>query len=231
MRPARRAAAERRFVLGVAGLALAGLPVHDHSIGPLEAATFRVVNGLPGRLSPPLWAVMQAGNALAPHFAALASASTGRRRLALRLALSGAASWLLAKLVKRVYRRPRPARLVHDARVRGPEPSGLGYVSGHAAIAVGLAVALGDELPRPAATAVAPVVVGLCRVYVGAHLPLDVVGGAALGLAVDAIVDRLLPAVPPRQVKVDARHSAQADANHLAAPALRARRELAPEHP
>jgi membrane-associated phospholipid phosphatase len=28
-------------------------------------------------------------------------------------------------------------------------------------------------------------VVGLSRIYVGAHLPLDVAGGAALGLLVD----------------------------------------------
>jgi membrane-associated phospholipid phosphatase len=28
--------------------------------------------------------------------------------------------------------------------------------------------------------------VGLARIYVGAHLPLDVAGGAALGLAIDA---------------------------------------------
>ncbi|MDQ4069415.1 MAG: hypothetical protein M3203_08095 [Actinomycetota bacterium] len=32
----------------------------------------------------------------------------------------------------------------------------------------------------------AVLVVGLGRIYVGAHLPLDVVGGAALGLVVES---------------------------------------------
>jgi glycosyltransferase 2 family protein len=37
----------------------------------------------------------------------------------------------------------------------------------------------------------------LTRMYVGAHLPLDMVGGAALGVAVGALV-RLLLGVPVR---------------------------------
>jgi membrane-associated phospholipid phosphatase len=35
--------------------------------------------------------------------------------------------------------------------------------------------------------------VGLTRVYVGAHLPLDIAGGAALGLAVEALVSLAKP--------------------------------------
>ena len=35
--------------------------------------------------------------------------------------------------------------------------------------------------------------VALMRVYVGAHLPLDIVGGAALGLAVEAGLEMLAP--------------------------------------
>lgn len=74
----------------------------------------------------------------------------------------------------------------------------MGYVSGHAGIATGIAVAVLPELRAPARTAVALAapVVGLCRLYVGAHLPLDVVGGAALGLALDAAVNCLLPDRP-----------------------------------
>jgi glycosyltransferase 2 family protein len=40
-------------------------------------------------------------------------------------------------------------------------------------------------------------VVFFTRMYVGAHLPLDMVGGAALGVAVGALV-RLLLGVPAR---------------------------------
>jgi membrane-associated phospholipid phosphatase len=38
--------------------------------------------------------------------------------------------------------------------------------------------------------------VGLTRVYVGAHLPLDVAGGAALGLAVEAAAELAAPGGP-----------------------------------
>jgi hypothetical protein len=73
-------------------------------------------------------------------------------------------------------------------RVSPGEAAGLGYLSGHAGVAVALGAAV---LPRlgpsgRAVTLAAVPVVGLTRIYVGAHLPLDVAGGAALALAIDA---------------------------------------------
>src|SRR5262249_56658082 len=97
--------------------------------------------GLPDGLFVPAWPVMQAGTVgAAPVSAAVAWASR-RPRLALRLLLGGAGSWALAKAIKEIYRRPRPSALVDGARCRGPEQSGLGYVSGHAAVATALGVA------------------------------------------------------------------------------------------
>lgn len=184
-----------QFAVGISGLVLSGVAVHDHGIGPIETAVFRAVNQLPDRLYRPGWLVMQGGNVAAAPVAGFVALCAGRPRLAARLTLTGVITWTLAKLIKRSYRRPRPARLMKDVRCRGKEASGLGYVSGHAGIAAGIGVAVIPELRGPARVvpAIAVPIVGLCRIYVGAHLPLDVVGGAALGVAVDAAVSRLLP--------------------------------------
>lgn len=109
------------------------------------------------------------------------------------LALAGAGVYALAKVVKHFVERGRPSGLLDDVVVRGAEPHGLGFVSGHIAVVTALAVVAWPWLPRWGrwVVAVAVAVVFLTRMYVGAHLPLDMVGGAALGLAV-GVTARLL---------------------------------------
>jgi undecaprenyl-diphosphatase len=186
----RDALADPRARLGVGLatlLATAGV-VHRDRVGGCEAGTFRAVNGLPDALYPPAWIVMQLGSFGAVPASAAAAWRAGDGELAARLLLGGTGAWALAKLVKQAVRRPRPVTLLPGSRCRGREAAGLGYLSGHAAVAVALGVA---ALPRlgPAARALtltAMPLVGLTRLYVGAHLPLDIAGGAALGLAAEA---------------------------------------------
>jgi glycosyltransferase 2 family protein len=182
--------ARARLLLGVVGIAATASVVRRDRVGPREARAFRAVNALPDELRGPLWVGMQAGALGAVPVAAGAARLAGRERLPGRLLVTGTAAWLLAKAVKPCAGRPRPLALIPDARCRGPEATGLGYVSGHAAVVVALVSAALPHLGRRG-RAVAlglPAVVGLSRLYVGAHLPLDVAGGAALGLAVDAAV-------------------------------------------
>jgi len=181
----------RRLTLALTVFGLSALAIHSDRAGAVEADLFRSVNRLPDRLAGPVWLIMQGGQLGAAPVVAAIAARTGRPILARRMLVSGASTWALAKLVKQSVRRPRPATLVPETRRRGREQPGLGFVSGHAAVAASLCAAALPELsPKArlaAITAAATVAAG--RLYVGAHLPLDVAGGAALGVAVEAAVE------------------------------------------
>jgi membrane-associated phospholipid phosphatase len=177
----------RRALVALSVLGGTILPLHRDRIGRREQRAFRLVNGLPDALFPPAWTVMQLGALGAAPATAGAALLARNRPLAGRLATGGTVAWALAKVVKHVVRRGRPTVLLGSVRCRGQEASGLGYLSGHAAVATALAAAASPHLGargRRAALALASLV-GLSRIYVGAHLPLDVAGGAALGLLVD----------------------------------------------
>jgi membrane-associated phospholipid phosphatase len=177
-----------RLAVGAAAVWVTALSARRNRVGSCEAKAFRAVNGLPDSLYIPAWVIMQLGTLGAAPTAAGAALLAHDRELAGRLLAGGTGTWALSKLVKQMVRRPRPAALVSGTRTRGRDASGLGYLSGHAAVVVALGVAAFPRLSpsgRTVAAAVVPIV-GLSRIYVGAHLPLDVAGGAALGLAVDA---------------------------------------------
>ena len=179
-----------RLGLGTAAVLVTALSARRNRVGHCEAEAFRAVNGLPDSLYVPAWVIMQLGTLGAAPAAAGAALLAHDRKLAGRLLAAGTGTWALSKLVKQMVRRPRPAALVSGTRTRGRDASGLGYLSGHAGVAVALGTAAFPRLSRSgrAVVAAAVPVVGLSRIYVGAHLPLDIAGGAALGLAVDAAV-------------------------------------------
>jgi membrane-associated phospholipid phosphatase len=185
--------------LGAAVLLLSALPIHAHSISAVEADAFRLLNDLPSVPFAIVWVPMQLGNFLIVPAAVLVALAFRRWRLAAGLAVAGLGVYALAKVVKHFVLRGRPGTLLDHVTVRGAEPHGLGFVSGHIGVVTALALVAWPWLPRwgrwAAAAAVAAVF--LARMYVGAHLPLDMVGGAALGLAVGAGVRLLLGTPAP----------------------------------
>jgi membrane-associated phospholipid phosphatase len=177
-----------RLGAGTAVILVTAVAARRHRVSPVEVTAFRAVNGLPDSIHLPAWATMQLGNLGAAPVAAGIAWLAGERQLAGRLLGAGTGTWALSKVVKQMVRRPRPASLLPGIHRRGPDAAGLGYLSGHAGVAVALAAAALPHLGPAgrALTLIAIPAVGLTRVYVGAHLPLDILGGAALGLAVDA---------------------------------------------
>jgi membrane-associated phospholipid phosphatase len=184
---------------GAVVLLLCALPVRADRVDTFEADAVLLVNDLPSVPFPIVWVPMQLGNLLVVPAAILAALAFRRWRLAAGLALAGAGVYVLAKVVKRFVERGRPSDVLDEVVVRGAAPHGLGFVSGHIAVVTALALVAWPWLPRwgrwAAGAAVAAVF--FTRMYVGAHLPLDMVGGAALGVAVGALV-RLLLGVPAR---------------------------------
>jgi membrane-associated phospholipid phosphatase len=190
-----------RLVAGLAVLVLSAIPVEADRVSSLEVDVFRPVNDLPGAIYPVVYPFMQLGNVLVVPIVAIAALIARRTRLAVALFVGGAAAWVLPKIVKRLVERGRPDELLSDVHIHGAAPAGLGFVSGHIAIAVALAVVaapfLGPRL-RWVAFGLAAVV-GLARIYVGAHLPLDMIGGAGLGLAVGSAVRLAFGVEPARR--------------------------------
>jgi membrane-associated phospholipid phosphatase len=187
-----------RLVIGVTILLATAMFVrHDH-VGVVETDAFRLVNDfpLPTWFYPVVWTLMQFGN-IASVPAVVATAGIARRwRMALDFAVAGATIYLLAKVVKSLFERGRPQTLLDSVHILGEPARGLGYVSGHSAVAIALATVAAPYLGRRARRWVWAAAVSVCvfRVYVGAHLPLDVIGGIALGWAAGAAAHLILGA-------------------------------------
>lgn len=179
-----------RFGLGSALFLGSFVEAKGGRLPAYEERFFRGVNEASDRLRLPVRAIMQAGTfATVPAVAAVALL-TGRRRLAASLLASGTVAWLGAKAAKPLAGRPRPDAVLDDVRVREGITGDLGWVSGHMAVVTTLASVGGEAVPRrarPVLLAIAAIT-GAGRMYVGAHLPYDVVGGAGLGMMISALV-------------------------------------------
>ena len=179
-----------RVLLGFAIFGIGFLIAQRGELPVFERDLFRIINDLPQIVFPIVWVVMQLGNVVAVPVVAGVAALTGRFRMARDMLVAGGAAYVAAGLVKNVVGRERPAGFPVDAVLLDGNVSGIGFISGHTAVAAALAAAAVPYLSRRGRrwAWVIAWTVGLARIYVGAHLPLDVLGGAAVGWAVGSLV-------------------------------------------
>lgn len=178
------------FIGGAAVLAASWVVVAAQDAVPrAEVRVFELLNGLPDVLWPLVWLPMQAGSFLGSlAIVVMAAVVTRDWRVVLAAVIASQTAFWMAKVVKATVSRGRPAAFLSDIHLR-ERAGGFGYVSGHTAVAFALASALAPSMPRRFRPAIwaAAVLVGFGRIYAGAHLPLDVVGGAGIGVLIGTL--------------------------------------------
>lgn len=156
----------------------------------LDAWVFMVFNvrgPRPAWLDRVMLGVTQLGSGYTAVAVALVVFVTGERLLSHGLVLGTLTLWLVVELVKFAAHRSRPHIRVAQARIVGGQNSGRSFPSGHTSQVFFIATLLAQYY-HPALWVVlllyaAALLVGITRMYVGAHYPRDVLAGAVLGSA------------------------------------------------
>ena len=129
----------------------------------------------------------QIGNGLTSLVLALILFFSNQRFLAYKLLLGTLTLWLVVELVKFGVRRSRPFVRLTQTRIVGFRARGRSFPSGHTSQAFFMATLMIQHFHVSAWAGVllyaVALLVGITRMYVGAHYPRDVLAGAILGSA------------------------------------------------
>jgi membrane-associated phospholipid phosphatase len=134
-----------------------------------------------------MFVITQLGSGMAALAIALVLFFTNNRRLAYELILGSVLLWLVVLLIKILIHRSRPSFQLTEARIVGYKQVGQSFPSGHTSQAFFLAVLLTQHFHLSMWITLlvfaAALMVGVTRMYVGAHYPRDVLAGIVLGSA------------------------------------------------
>jgi membrane-associated phospholipid phosphatase len=196
-RPARIPRARTAWLMAGLGAALFGVSALLLKTAALswDASLFRILNQVPAAaasvLTPLSRLFLPAG--IIVVVVLILVYVVARNRSVLPVAAAAAAAglaWALAHVAKAIADRPRPYEVMADAVLRQQPAHGTSFPSSHTAVTLAVAIALVPFVARPVAAAGIgyAVLTGWSRVYLGVHYPLDILGGAGIGMTTGGVI-------------------------------------------
>ena len=172
----------QQALLAVLLLVGSALFARGTSLSGFESDMFYTIYHLPDWLYPPFYIVTQLGSIYVLGVLLLAYFAKEHYHIVIRLLMTGTLAYLLAGFIKGLWGRVRPHELLPDI-ITLDYFQGAGFPSGHVALATALAITLAHYFGRRFYWVAAAWIIGvaLSRMYLGVHLPLDIVGGFAVG--------------------------------------------------
>jgi uncharacterized membrane protein YbhN (UPF0104 family)/membrane-associated phospholipid phosphatase/tRNA A-37 threonylcarbamoyl transferase component Bud32 len=182
-----------RAGLAVAVLAAVGWAAHRGVPTSWDLRVVRLIIPLPESMRTLLGGVLHVGTLVAVAGIGGAAALAGRHRLALVVVVAGSAAWAAKSVVQWLVDEDVLALGSHPVVLRGGVTGtpGLAFPAGEVAVAAAIAIVAAPYIGRSTRWVCGLVVgwIAVALVFLGPHLPTDVIGGLTLGVAVGAIVN------------------------------------------
>lgn len=167
------------------------LLIRSTGISQAEISFFKLINLTVLELEPAVNYFMYLGTYQGLILILLTLLIVKKRNIFYRLLAGGSFALLSTYILKILIDRARPLAMVPDLILRTNEQFifDYGFPSGHTALATAITVIIWPHLPKRFRPLIIlfPLLMGLARMYVGVHLPLDVAGGLLLGLIIGYI--------------------------------------------
>ena len=107
--------------------------------------------------------------------------------------ISGTFAYVINYLIGFIYFRPRPFVLNQVVKLIDKSPLEKSFPSGHATVAFAMAFSLYFYNKKLGVILlVLALIVGLGRIYVGVHYPMDILGGVLVGFLSAFLIERLV---------------------------------------
>ncbi len=152
-------------------------------IGALEQAIFNLFYNLPGLLKPVFKFITLFGTIGVAVGVSVVFLLFRRRDIAIRVFVASTLAYYAASFLKGWVVRARPQYLLNYVVPRD-HAAGSGFPSGHSAVATAMGLTLALYAPPKLRKWIIFGIFLICisRIYLGVHLPVDVIGGYAIGL-------------------------------------------------